>query len=122
MMLATSTGAVRAAAAEPAGSAAPDSAAAAPAGSAAVDAPSAPKASRSALSPAAALGIGLAATAVPTLLAYGLTSKDSQAEDVALFVGVTTGVVAGPALGLWSGGRGDLAKRGLIQRCVGAGM
>lgn len=122
MILATSTAAEGASAAAPAGSAAPDSAAAAPAGSAAVDAPSAPKASRRAVAPAAALGIGLAATAVPTLLAYGLTSKDSKAEDVALFVGVATGVVAGPALGLWSGGRGDLAKRGLIVRSIGTAI
>jgi hypothetical protein len=67
----------------------------------------------------AALGVGLAATAAPTVLAYALTSKDSRAEDVGLFVGVATGVMAGPAVGLWSGGRGDLAKQGLIIRSVG---
>jgi len=68
-----------------------------------------------------ALGIGLAATAVPTLLAYGLTGKDTQAEDIALAVGVTAGIVVGPAVGLWSGGRGDLADRGLVGRAaVGA--
>jgi len=122
MILATRTAAECAAAAVPAGSAVPDSAAAAPAGSAAVHAPSAPKASRRAVAPAAALGIGLAATAAPTLLAYGLTSKDTKTEDVALFVGVATGVVAGPALGLWSGGRGDLAKRGLVVRSIGTAI
>jgi hypothetical protein len=70
----------------------------------------------------AALGVGLAATAVPTLLVYALTSKDSRAEDVGLFVGVATGVIAGPAVGLWSGGRGDLAKHGLIIRSVGTAI
>jgi hypothetical protein len=67
----------------------------------------------------AALGVGLAATAVPTLLVYALTSKDSRAEDVGLYVGVVTGILVGPAVGLWSGGRGDLAKRGLIIRAIG---
>jgi hypothetical protein len=70
----------------------------------------------------AALGVGLAATAVPTMLAYALTAKESRAEDVGLFVGVATGVIAGPAVGLWSGGRGDLAKPGLIVRSVGTAI
>ena len=100
----------------------PDSANATPAGPAAVEAASAPTPSRSALSPSAALGVGLAATAMPLMLAYGLTTKDSKAEDVALFAGVTAGIVAGPALGLWSGGRGDLAKKGLITRSIGAAI
>ncbi len=67
----------------------------------------------------AALGVGLAATALPTVLVYALTSKDSRVEDVGLFVGVGTGVIAGPAVGLWSGGRGDLTRDGLITRFVG---
>ena len=100
----------------------PDSAEVTPAGPAAVDAVSAPTPSRNALSPGAALGVGLAGTAVPLMLAYGLTTKDSRAEDIALFAGVTAGIVAGPALGLWSGGRGDLAKKGLIRRSIGAAI
>lgn len=56
------------------------------------------------------------------MLAYGMTATDTQAEDVALFTGVTVGIVAGPALGMWSGGRGDLAKKGLIRRSIGAAI
>lgn len=78
--------------------------------------------SRGHLSPMAALGVGLAATAVPTMLAYAMTSKDSRAEDVSLFVGVATGVIAGPAVGLWSGGSGDEAAPGLLVRSVGTAI
>jgi hypothetical protein len=67
----------------------------------------------------AVLGVGLAATVTPTLLAYGLTEKDSKAEDIAIYVGIFTSAIAGPAVGLWSGGRGDLAKQGLIARGIG---
>ena len=95
-----------------------DSAVVAPTGATAVDAPAAPTYSRSSVPPVVALGIGLAATGVPTLLAYGLTEKDTQAENIALVVGITAGVVAGPAVGLWSGGRGDLARTGLLRRSV----
>jgi hypothetical protein len=75
----------------------------------------------------AALGVGLAATAGPTVLVYAMTERNSRAEDIGLYVGVFAGTIAGPALGLWSGGRGDLAKQGLIARgtacaLVGAGF
>ena len=93
-----------------------DSAVVAPAGAA--DAPAAPTYKKSSVSPLGALGIGLAATAGPTFLAYGLTEKDTDAENIALLVGVTAGVVVGPAVGLWSGGRGDLAEKGLIGRAL----
>jgi hypothetical protein len=67
----------------------------------------------------AALGVGLAATILPTALAYGMTSKDSRAEDIGIFVGIASGVIAGPAIGLWSGDRADLAGDGLVVRSVG---
>lgn len=70
----------------------------------------------------AAPGVGLAATALSTALVYALTAKDSRAEDVGLFVGVATGVIAGPAVGLRSGGRGDLARHGLIKRSGGTAV
>ena len=102
----------------------PDSAETTPAAPVAVEAAPvpAPAPSRSALSPGAALGVGLAATVVPTMMAYGLTTKDSRAEDIALFAGLTVGIVAGPSMGLWSGGRGDLAKKGAIRRSVYAAL
>jgi putative effector of murein hydrolase len=78
--------------------------------------------SKEGVAPMAALGIGLAATVVPIMFAYSFTADESRAEDVGLFVGATVGVVAGPAFGLWSGGRDDLAKRGLIARSIGAGL
>jgi hypothetical protein len=70
----------------------------------------------------AALGVGLMATVVPTMLAYGLTETDTNAENIGLFVGFTVGAVAGPSVGLWSGGRDDLARQGLIGRSIAAGM
>jgi len=102
--------------------AAGDTPAATPSASGDVPAGSVPMQESKALAPMAALGVGLAATVVPIMLAYGLTERDSRAEDVGLFVGFTAGAIAGPAVGLWSGGRGDLAKRGLIARTIGAGV
>jgi len=102
--------------------AAGDTTAAAPGTSGAVSAGSVSTQKSKALAPMAALGVGLAATVVPTLLSNAFTEHESRAEDVGVFVGVTVGVIAGPAVGLWSGGRGDLAKRGLIARSIGAGL
>ena len=102
--------------------AAEDTSAATPGSSGAVPPGQVPMQKSKALAPMAALGVGLAATAVPIMLAYGLTERESKAEDVALFVGFTAGAIAGPAVGLWSGGRGDLAKRGMIGRSIGAGV
>jgi len=99
-----------------------DTAAATPGASGAVPTGSVPMQKSKALAPMAALGVGLVSTAAPIILAYGLTERESRAEDVALFVGFTAGAIAGPAVGLWSGGRGDLAKRGLIGRTIGAGV
>jgi len=66
----------------------------------------------------AALGVGLVATVTPALLAAALAPRGSYAEDVGWYVGVGVGAIAGPAVGMWSGGRGDLAKRGLVVRII----
>lgn len=101
---------------------APDSALATPTSSSAVHADSATTHLRSGLPPVAALGVGLAATVVPTLLAFGMTATDTKAENWAVTIGVVAGAVAGPAAGLWSGGRDDLARRGLLVRSLGAAI
>src|SRR5882672_7314900 len=98
---------------------APDSVAASPDPSAAVEAASVSPQSPRVFSPMGALGVGIAATAAPPLLVLAASSSESRSEHVGLSVGVVTGIVVGPAFGLWSGGRGDLAKRGLITRVIG---
>jgi hypothetical protein len=74
------------------------------------------------LSPGEAFAVGLAATAGPALVALAVDPPGRNSDfapEAALTVGIGAGILAGPAIGLWSGGRGDLAKRGLIVRGVG---
>jgi len=76
------------------------------------------------LSPGAALGVGLAASVGPAAVAALLIPPGSDSEfawEAALTTGVALGVLVGPAVGLWCGGRGDLARRGLILRGLCAG-
>jgi hypothetical protein len=73
-------------------------------------------------SPGRALAIGFGATVAPALLAVALDPPKSHsafAWEAALALGAAVGVIAGPAVGLRSGGRGDLARRGLITRGIG---
>jgi hypothetical protein len=77
-----------------------------------------------------ALGVGLLGTLGPAALAATLNRPGSNSEfawEASLALGITTGVLVGPAIGLASGGRGDLAGRGLLVRglglaAVGAGV
>jgi hypothetical protein len=82
--------------------------------------PHASLAAPGARSPGAALGIGLAATFAPVLLAVAVSSPSTTAGVVGLSAGAGAGILAGPAVGLWSGGRGDCATRGLVVRAIGA--
>ena len=72
--------------------------------------------------PGGALAVGALATLAPAFIATA-TSSAAQEEDFGweapLLIGATVGVWAGPAVGLASGGRDDLARRGLIVRTVG---
>ncbi len=84
------------------------------------DSPSAP--ARQALSPGAATALGCGATLAPALAAavlYPHGNHSGLPSEVALGVGATLGLFVGPAVGLYSGGRGDLAAKGLILRSVG---
>lgn len=75
-------------------------------------------------SPQAALWTGIGATLAPAALAVTLDPIGGDAVlawEAALALGIGTGVVVGPAVGLASGGRGDLAARGLLVRVIGAG-
>jgi hypothetical protein len=77
------------------------------------------------LSPGAATFAGLGATIAPMAVATALVAGSLQftgevppASSLTAGALVLTGFVAGPAVGLWSGGRGDLARSGLIVRGV----
>lgn len=72
--------------------------------------------------PGGALAVGVLATLAPPVI-FTAVSTSAQEEDFGweapLLIGATVGVLAGPAVGLASGGRNDLARRGLIVRTVG---
>jgi len=71
-----------------------------------------------------ALTIGVAATVLPIGLGLILDppQADGQGGDAGVALGATIGLLVGPAVGLASGGRGDLAKRGVIIRSVCCGL
>jgi hypothetical protein len=81
----------------------------------------APRAHRSG---GAALAIGLGATVLPAVLGAILdpAQPDGQGGEVGLALGITAGVFLGPAVGLASGRRGDLAWRGVAIRGVGGAL
>ncbi len=72
------------------------------------------------LGPGGALVVGLAGTAVPIVL--GTLPRDGYYTDEASLastaIGIVVGVTFGPAAGLASGGRGDLAFNGLLLRAA----
>lgn len=73
-------------------------------------------------SPNGALGVGALATLAPAAISLALNPPGSHSNfawEASLSLGVTAGLFAGPAIGLASGGRGDLARRGLLVRGVG---
>jgi hypothetical protein len=71
-----------------------------------------------------ALTIGLGATLLPIGLGLILDppQADGQGGEAGVALGATIGLLVGPAVGLASGGRGDLAKRGVIIRSVCCGL
>jgi hypothetical protein len=74
---------------------------------------------RKLLSPGAALGVGIGCSVAPVVIAALLDPPGSHstfAWEAALTIGAAVGVVVGPSMGLRSGGREDLARRGLILR------
>jgi hypothetical protein len=76
-----------------------------------------PSARRS-LSPGAALGVGRGCSVAPIAIAVRL---EPQLTDWELAWVAAASVTVGPSVGLWSGGRGDLARRWLMLRgiCIG---
>ena len=84
--------------------------------------------SLSALEPHLSAGVSLAVGLVTTLgppaiaLLVNPPGSDNQwAWEGTLTAGLAVGVLVGPAIGLAGGGRGDLAKRGLLVRGLGYG-
>jgi hypothetical protein len=71
--------------------------------------------------PGEALAIGVATSVAPAVLAVALNPPGSDSDfawEASLAIGGVVGMTAGPAVGLWSGGRGDLAARGLQVRVL----
>ena len=76
------------------------------------------------LSAGMSLAIGLATTLGPPAIALLVNPPGSDNEwpsESTLTAGLAVGLLLGPAIGLASGGRGDLAKRGLLIRGLGLG-
>jgi len=76
---------------------------------------------RTSLSPGAALGVGIGCSVAPVVIAALLDPPGSHstfAWEAALTMGAAVGIVVGPSVGLRSGGRDDLARRGLILRGI----
>ena len=73
-------------------------------------------------SPHGALGVGALATLAPAAISVLLNPPGSHSRfawEASLTLSAAAGICVGPALGLASGGRGDLARRGLLVRGVG---
>ena len=70
-------------------------------------------------SPGAALAVGMLATAGPLAVA-GLANSSGHGAGGPLLGAAALGVIVGPAIGLSSGGRSDLAERGLGVRLLGS--
>lgn len=91
---------------------------------AAVGAPAGERATLAATSPGTAAAIGLFSTAAP--IALGMLPRDEysrkQPNLATTTIGVLVGVTLGPAIGLASGGRGDLAFRGALLRAAAFGL
>ena len=77
------------------------------------------------LSAGMSLAVGLATTLGPTAIALLVNPPGSDNEwpwESTLAAGLAVGLVVGPAIGLAGGGRGDLARRGLLIRGLGFGV
>lgn len=73
-------------------------------------------------SPGVALGVGLGTTLAPLALATIVSPIGGDSDfawEAALAVSATAGLIVGPAVGLASGGRADLAARGAVIRGLG---
>jgi hypothetical protein len=76
------------------------------------------------LSAGMSLAVGLATTLGPPAIALLVNPPGSDNEwawEGTLTAGLAVGLLVGPAIGLAGGGRGDLAKRGLLIRGLGYG-
>ncbi|HKV72868.1 MAG TPA: hypothetical protein VJN62_16575 [Gemmatimonadales bacterium] len=71
-----------------------------------------------------ALAVGLGATLLPVGLGLILdpAQADGQGGEIGVTLGAMVGLLFGPAVGLASGGRGDLAWRGVAIRGVGGAL
>ena len=71
-----------------------------------------------------ALAVGLGLTLAPPAIALLTNPPGSDSEfawEASLTIGAALGIYAGPAVGLSSGGRGDMAAHGIKLRSIGYG-